>query len=132
MLNYWQKYEDTSTQEFIYSGLDLLRLFLVLTAITPPRKFMLVTTSTPNAIKRIDINTQDTFVIPMDRSQNRQNPMAVDYDPPNARIYWTDIKRGAIRSANLDGSDVMVVCQFNPGKHLLPFRLSSTKCCCFL
>ncbi|XP_025083702.1 low-density lipoprotein receptor-related protein 5-like isoform X2 [Pomacea canaliculata] len=91
-------------------------------SITPPRKFMLVTTSTPNAIKRIDINTQDTFVIPVDRSQNRQNPMAVDYDPPNARIYWTDIKRGAIRSANLDGSDVMVVCQFNPGSR--PYGMS--------
>ncbi|XP_070174673.1 low-density lipoprotein receptor-related protein 4-like isoform X2 [Littorina saxatilis] len=77
--------------------------------------FLLVTssgrTSTSNdgAIFRIDPETISNYRVNM--SITLDNPIAVDYDPVEGRIYWTESSRyfNRIRSSNLDGSNVKTV-----------------------
>ena len=46
---------------------------------------------------------------------NHDNPIAIDYDPVDARIYWTDVGTKRIRSATLAGTDEKTVRQLSSG-----------------
>ncbi|XP_025082123.1 low-density lipoprotein receptor-related protein 4-like [Pomacea canaliculata] len=70
-----------------------------------PQKFLLVT-DTHNGIHRIDIDTGSNVTI---RPIGLQDPLGIDYDPVDGRVYWSDIEDETIRSANLDGSDARLV-----------------------
>lgn len=50
----------------------------------------------------MDLNTYSFITVPL---AGHENPIAVDYDYVNARIYWTDVAADEIRSASLDGTD---------------------------
>jgi len=47
-------------------------------------------------------------------SEDHENPVAVDYDPVEKKLYWTDVESAIIKRAVLDGRDEEVV-------HLLPY-----------
>ena len=43
-------------------------------------------------------------------------PVAVDYDPVEQKVYWTDVRRRTISRAYLNGTDQEVVVSFLLGK----------------
>ena len=44
------------------------------------------------------------------------NPIAVDYDPVQRKVYWTDVAEKVIKCALLNGSEETVVRQLGPSK----------------
>ncbi|XP_025083263.1 low-density lipoprotein receptor-related protein 4-like isoform X2 [Pomacea canaliculata] len=76
-----------------------------------PQKFLLMTNTYLHAIHRMDVDTGSNFVIPID---GLSNPIGIDYDPVDGRLYWTDVIEKTIRSANLDGSGVRLVRNLGP------------------
>ena len=56
----------------------------------------------------MDPDTHSKYAVPM--SSRLFNPIAVDYDPVEQTIYWTEAGvYNRIRSASLDGSGVRTV-----------------------
>nr|KAG5696830.1 hypothetical protein BaRGS_030954 [Batillaria attramentaria] len=68
-------------------------------------EFFLITSSS-RLIFRMDLETTSNIVIP---GLNLLNPIAVDYDPVEGRMYWTDVAYKHIASAFLNGSDQKVI-----------------------
>nr|KAG5696826.1 hypothetical protein BaRGS_030950 [Batillaria attramentaria] len=68
-------------------------------------EFFLITSSS-RLIFRMDLETTSNIVIP---GLNLLNPIAVDYDPVEGRLYWTDVDYEHIASAFLNGSDQKVI-----------------------
>ncbi|XP_070176422.1 scavenger receptor cysteine-rich domain-containing protein DMBT1-like isoform X2 [Littorina saxatilis] len=67
-----------------------------------PNQFLLFTDSNNRGIYRMDLNSYSFITIPL---AGHQNPVAIDYDPVDVRIYWTDVGAREIRSASLDGTN---------------------------
>ena len=59
-------------------------------------------------IRRISLDTPDhtAITIPLD---NIQHAIAVDYDPVDGFMYWTDDEVKAIRRSKLDGSGQLIL-----------------------
>ena len=56
----------------------------------------------------MDPDTRSNYAVPM--SSRLFNPIAVDYDPVEQTIYWTEVGvYNHIRSASLNGSGVRTV-----------------------
>ena len=56
----------------------------------------------------MDTDTRSNYAVPM--SSRLFNPIAVDYDPVEQTIYWTEVGvYNHIRSASLNGSGVRTV-----------------------
>ncbi|KAK7483333.1 hypothetical protein BaRGS_00025393, partial [Batillaria attramentaria] len=70
-----------------------------------PQNFLLVADDFSGSLYRIDIKTGTNILIPL----RLHRPFAVDFDPLEERIYWTNAALGEIRSAYLNGSDQSVV-----------------------
>ncbi|KAK7483356.1 hypothetical protein BaRGS_00025416 [Batillaria attramentaria] len=79
------------------------------TSAVEPSEFFLITSS-EGKIYRMDVETLSNIVIPI---PGVYNPIAVDYDPVEDRLYWTDVGIRQILSAHLDGSGVRIVRHFN-------------------
>ena len=47
----------------------------------------------------------DTFDFTPLMLRDIQRPVAVDYDPVEHKLYWSDIRRGIISRTNLDGTE---------------------------
>ncbi|XP_025082096.1 low-density lipoprotein receptor-related protein 4-like [Pomacea canaliculata] len=86
-----------------------------------PQKFLLVTDYF-NGIHRIDIDTGSNVTI---RPSGLQNPIGIDYDPVDGRVYWSNALEKTIRSANLDGSDSRLVRSISQGGELWGLSLDS-------
>ncbi|KAK7482465.1 hypothetical protein BaRGS_00026282 [Batillaria attramentaria] len=69
-------------------------------------KFLLLTASRVKRIIRMGLDVPSNIVVPLD---GVDNPVAVDFDPVQDRIYWADTGLKEIRSAFLNGSDSKVV-----------------------
>ena len=52
------------------------------------------------------IATLDFVEIPL---QNVDRPVAVDFDPVEQKVYWTDVSRDTISRASLDGSNQQLI-----------------------
>ena len=72
---------------------------------TRPDNFLIFTDSTSKVIFRMDLTTHSFVLIPLYRSGN---PIAIDYDPVDGRIYWTDVVVNEIHSITIDGQDQRV------------------------
>ncbi|XP_025082244.1 low-density lipoprotein receptor-related protein 4-like [Pomacea canaliculata] len=86
-----------------------------------PQKFLLVTDSY-NGIRRIDIDTGSNVTI---RPSGLRNPLGIDYDPVDGRVYWSNTRDKTIRSANLDGSDARLVRRISQGGDLRGLSVDS-------
>ena len=73
---------------------------------TRPDNFLIFTDTDNRLIFRMDLTTHSFVVVPLWRSGN---PIAIDYDPVDGRIYWTDVAFKEIHSASIDGQDQRVV-----------------------
>ncbi|XP_070174698.1 uncharacterized protein [Littorina saxatilis] len=69
--------------------------------------------SEPGLIQRMDTKTITNYAVNM--ASLLYNPVAVDYNPVDEKIYWTEVTTtfNAIRSADLDGSGVHTI--YNAG-----------------
>ncbi|XP_041369837.1 deleted in malignant brain tumors 1 protein-like [Gigantopelta aegis] len=79
---------------------------------TTPNNFLLFTDTRKKQIYRMDVSTFSYVQVPL---TNHDNPIAIDYDPVDARIYWTDVGLRRIRSASLSGTDEKTVRQLSSG-----------------
>ncbi|XP_025112202.1 deleted in malignant brain tumors 1 protein-like isoform X2 [Pomacea canaliculata] len=79
-----------------------------------PSQFILFTDSTSQTLYRMDLNTYSYINIPVG---GNGNPVAIDYDFLNNRVYWTDIASAEIWSSNLDGTNLMTVRKLASGSH---------------
>lgn len=79
-----------------------------------PDHLLLMTSLDSNgkAIARMDLEVYSSVVIPV---QDVGTPLAVDVDPRQRRIYWTDNSTASIKSAFLNGSDSRVEYTSPPG-----------------
>ncbi|KAL4219354.1 scavenger receptor [Mactra antiquata] len=66
-----------------------------------PDNFVLFTDTTNSSIFRMDLRTQSYVQVPLSHSDN---PFAIDYDPVEGRIYWTDVGLKQIRTASINGN----------------------------
>ncbi|KAK7483330.1 hypothetical protein BaRGS_00025390 [Batillaria attramentaria] len=73
-------------------------------------EFFLITSSS-RKIYRMDVETRSNIFI---RIPNVYLPIAVDYDPVQGRLYWTDVALKQILSAYLNGTDFTTIRVFNP------------------
>ena len=70
-----------------------------------------------------DADAKTTNTIPLDANQfvsqtllillGYQRPIALDYDPAEDRVYWTDISQGRIMSAFLNATSIKVLFRCN-------------------
>ncbi|KAL8625952.1 hypothetical protein ACOMHN_012544 [Nucella lapillus] len=79
---------------------------VICSSANPPSRFLLFTDTGNRGIYRMDLNSHSFITIPL---AGHQNPIAIDYDPVEGRIYWTDVSAKEIRSAGLDGQNVATV-----------------------
>ena len=91
--------------------------FLFVFVAVHPDSFFLIATSEPffvGYITRMDPETRSSYTVPM--SSRLYRPIAVDYDPVERKIYWTEVGLfNQIRSASLDGSGVLTVTDAGAG-----------------
>ncbi|KAK3087601.1 hypothetical protein FSP39_008130 [Pinctada imbricata] len=76
-----------------------------------PNNFLLITDTVNKTIYRMDLSSGGSYVdIPL---HNHDNPIAIDYDPIQDYIYWTDVGSHQIRKAKLDGTGDSTVRQLS-------------------
>ena len=81
----------------------------------PPDNFLLFTDTRLSGIFRMDLTSNSYVQIPLSRNDN---PISIDYDPVDGRIYWTDVGLKQIRSATIDGNSEKTVRILGSGKYL--------------
>ena len=89
---------------------------------TRPDNFLVFTDTDNRLIFRMDLTTHSFVVVPLWRSGN---PIAIDYDPVDGRIYWTDVAFKEIHSASIDGQDQRVVKYLGSSKFLFGIILNN-------
>ncbi|XP_013396320.1 prolow-density lipoprotein receptor-related protein 1 isoform X2 [Lingula anatina] len=62
----------------------------------------------------VDFKTLSALKLPT----NYEWPMGIDYDPTEKRVYWSDWKKGIIRSMHLNGTGVITLRQGKPGSRV--------------
>ncbi|XP_076436243.1 scavenger receptor cysteine-rich type 1 protein M160-like [Babylonia areolata] len=67
-----------------------------------PNQFLLFTDTDHRGVYRMDLTSTSYVTIPL---LGHANPIAIDYDPEDTRIYWTDVAAREIRSSGLDGTN---------------------------
>ena len=77
--------------------------------------FLLVTDSRHKAIYQIDLLAGSAWKIPL---PHVKNPVAVEFDPVESKIYWTDVSDKVIKRSNLDGTQEQVVKSLQSRKYL--------------
>ena len=93
----------TNQSRFLFFILDTV---FVCFAATRPDNFLVFTDSTSHVIFRMDLTTHNFVLVPLHRSGN---PVAIDYDPVDGRIYWTDVVMREIHSVTADAQNQLVV-----------------------
>lgn len=74
--------------------------------------FLLFTDGPNGHIWQMGLDGSNLELILDDQSQN---PVAVDYDPLNKKIYFTDVDDPRISRMNLDGTGQEIIIQLTPG-----------------
>ena len=82
---------------------------------------MFVANLAPPGIYVAQADTFNFTLIP--GSENTGRPVAVDYDPVDSRLYWTDVNRSSIQRSFLDGSGVEVLITNLDSKHYMKSML---------
>ncbi|XP_071157151.1 scavenger receptor cysteine-rich domain-containing protein DMBT1-like [Mytilus edulis] len=75
---------------------------------TIPDNWLMITDSKNKSIYRMDLTTGGYITIPL---IGTDNPIAIDYDPLNRIVYWTDVGSKQIRKANIDNRQVSTLLQ---------------------
>ena len=63
----------------------------------------------------MDLNTNSFVLLPLKRSDN---PISIDYDPVDGKVYWTEVTLREIHSITIDAQDQHVVKYLGDSKNL--------------
>ena len=85
-------------------GNHLLTLFFFLFVLGTVKNVIMVADSFYDEIYLSTLDSSDTTIVPLP-VQNLTNPIGVDFDPFNNRIYWTDYSLGTVKRSVIDGSN---------------------------
>ena len=64
-------------------------------------------------IYKVPLGVPETPCFPLGISKNISRPVAVDFDPVEGKIYWTDVTLKLVARAFPNGSSVEVIAQYN-------------------
>ena len=81
-----------------------------------PDGFLLFTDTLKGRIYRMNLDSGNYVVVPLQQSGS---PVAIDYDPTERRIYWTDAAFKKIFSVSIDAHSQKVVRSLGIGKLIL-------------
>ena len=84
-------------------------------------EFILVTDSVHGSILKLNLATLEVGAIPI--QQQVISPIAIDYDPVESRIYWTDVALFQICSAFINGTGYKVIKTLKNGIKHVSFKL---------
>lgn len=76
-------------------------------------EFMLFAEANSGEIYKIPLAVADTPCEPLAIQSNISRPIAVDYDPAEGKVYWTDVTLKQIVRAYPNGSDLEVLARHN-------------------
>ncbi|XP_038051798.1 low-density lipoprotein receptor-related protein 4-like [Patiria miniata] len=77
-------------------------------ATSEPYDWVFVANLDPPAIFKAPADTFEFTAIP-NLEDDLSRPVAIDYDPVDGMVYWTDVTRSTISRASVDGTDVLVL-----------------------
>ena len=79
------------------------------------KKFMIFAEADTRDIYNVAISVSESPCEPLKikRGTYIHSPEAVDYDPFEGKVYWTDVTKGLVAKAFLNGSSVEVVAVYN-------------------
>ena len=78
--------------------------------------FLIAGSSQGPGIYRMDIETRSNYPIPVLGSLF--TPIALDYDPVDSTIYWTEVGTlSEVRACNLDGSNLRTLLDAGQGQY---------------
>ena len=77
--------------------------------------FLIVADSGTDALFQVDLLKGTAWKIPVSR---QKAPTALDYDPVELKIYWTDVRDKVIKRSNLDGTNEQVIKSLHRRKYL--------------
>lgn len=72
--------------------------------------FLLFTDTYQKQIYQMSIMTGDFNAVPL---SGHDNPIGVNYDPMERKIYWTDVSARVIKRSNINGSEEETVRHLN-------------------
>ena len=74
---------------------------------------MIFAESENGGIYKVPLGVPETLCNPLGIKTNISSLVAVDYDPVEGKIYWSDVKLKLLARAYLDGSSVEVIAHSN-------------------
>ena len=85
-------------------------MFIVLGLVND--NFVLVVDTNNKAIRQIDLTNESVWTIPL---PEMNYPVAIDFNPTDRKVYWTDLRGDVIKKANLDGTSEEIVSSLHSG-----------------
>ena len=76
-------------------------------------KFVIFAEADTGEIYKVPLEVPETPCYPLEISTNISRPVAVDYDPVEGKIYWSDVTLGLVARAFPNGSSVEVIAYNN-------------------
>ena len=76
-------------------------------------KFMLFAEANSGEIYKVPLAVPDTPCFPLGIKTNISRPVAVDYDPIEGKVYWTDVALKQVVRSYPNGSDLEVIAERN-------------------
>ena len=83
---------------------------MFVTQIAEVKKFLLFADADDQSIKKISLDV--SYFVPQTLF-NHQRPVALDYDPLEDRVYWSDVAQGRILTAFFNGTSVKTLFRCN-------------------
>ena len=80
---------------------------------TSSEKFMIVAEAGMGKIFKVPLKVPEAPCFPLGISTNIAEPLAVDYDPVEGKVYWTDVNLKLVARAFPNGSSFEVVANIN-------------------
>ncbi|KAL9960419.1 hypothetical protein ACROYT_G033874 [Oculina patagonica] len=77
------------------------------------KRFLIFAEANSGEIYKVPLTVPETPCIPLEINTNISRPVAVDYDPVEGKIYWTDVTLGLVARAFPNGSSVEVIAYNN-------------------
>jgi len=80
---------------------------------TSSEKFVIFAEADSGEIYKVPLEVPETLCYPLGISTNISRPVAVDYDPVEGKIYWTDVTSELVARAFPNGSSFEVIAHSN-------------------
>ena len=76
-------------------------------------KFMIIAEGYMGKVYKLPLDIPETSCFPLGINTNMSRLVAVDYDPVEGKVYWTDVKLKVVARAFPNGSSVEVIAHIN-------------------